>query len=201
MNYGKIIMQDYRNKLKDNGYVLIKNFLSPEIVQICKSFLDLSISSGLRQPESNPYLTGNVELISPNIFADSILLAYKNTIEDLFDTEMIPSYIFFRQYHTGSELKIHRDRPECEFSVTLLIDKDGKESSSLVFCDDEEGNNPVEVFMEEGDAIIFSGSYGFDGKWHYRPKVEQKSITQAFLHYVSPSNNPENLFPKPIHRD
>ena len=79
--------------------------------------------------------------------------------------------------------------------------KDGEGTSSLVFCDDEEGNNPVEVIIEEGDAIIFSGSYDFDGKWHYRPKVEQKSITQAFLHYVSPGNNPEYLFPKPIHRD
>lgn len=194
-------MQQYRDHLKQHGYVLIKNFLSPEIVQICKSFLDLSITSGLRDQETNPYLNGRVEQILPNIFADSILLAYNNTIQDLFQAEMIPSYIFFRQYHTGSELKIHRDRAVCEFSVTLLIDKDGEGTSSLCFCDDEEGKNPIEVIMEEGDAIIFSGSSEFDGRWHYRPKVEQKSITQAFLHYVSPNNNPECFFPKPIHRD
>lgn len=194
-------MQEYREQLKEHGFVLIKNFLSPEILQICKSFLDLSISSGLRSHEANPYLVGNVEQILPNIFADSILLAYNNTIKDLFQSEMIPSYVFFRQYYQGSELKIHRDRAVCEYSVTLLIDKDGDENTSLCFCDDEDGNNPIEVFMEEGDAIVFSGASDFNGRWHYRPKVEQRSITQAFLHYVSPDNNPECLFPRPIHRD
>ena len=194
-------MKQQRAHLKKHGYVLIKKFLSPEIVQICKSFLDLSVSSGLRKPETNPYLDGQIEQILPNIFADSILLAYKNTIQDIFDTEMIPSYIFFRQYYNGSELKIHRDRPVCEFSATILIDKDGEGPTSLVFCDDEQGNNPVEVIIEEGDAIIFSGAAAFNGRWHYRPKVKQKSITQVFLHYVSPDNNPECIFPLPIYRD
>lgn len=113
---------------------------------------------------------------------------------------MIPSYIFFREYFEGSELLIHRDRAVCEFSATILIDKNGEGESSLCFCDDEEGNNPVEVFMEEGDAIIFSGSYQFDGRWHYRSAVKQKSITQAFLHYVSPGNEAVDGFPLPIHR-
>jgi hypothetical protein len=193
-------MQDARDQLKEHGYVLIKNFMSPEIIQICKSFLDLSISSGLHKPETNPYLIGEIDQILPNIFVDSILLAYLNTVQDLFQTEIIPSYVFFRQYYKDSELLIHRDRPVCEFSATILIDKDGEGSSSLCFCDDEHGTNTVEVFMEEGDAIIFSGAYDFNGKWHYRPKVEQKSITQAFLHYVSPENTPECVFPRPIHR-
>jgi hypothetical protein len=117
-----------------------------------------------------------------------MLLAYKNKVQDIFNTELIPSYVFFRQYYTDSELKIHRDRSVCEFSATILIDKDGDQPTSLCFCDDEHGSNPVEVFMEEGDAIMFYGTTEFDGRWHYRPKVEQKSITQAFLHYVSPGN-------------
>ena len=55
--------------------------------------------------------------------------------------------------------------------------------------------------MEEGDAIMFYGTTEFDGRWHYRPKVEQKSITQAFLHYVSPGNVAQYGFPLPVYRD
>jgi hypothetical protein len=186
--------------LKEHGYVLIKNFMSPDMIELCKSFLDLSVVSGLRKPETNPYLTGDVEQILPNIFVDSILLAYMNRIESLFETEMIPSYIFLREYLKGSELLTHRDRPQCEFSATILIDKQGEGNTSLFFCDDEQKTNSVEVNMEEGDAIVFSGASDFDGKWHYRPKLEQKSIVTAFLHYVSPENEPNNIFPRPHYR-
>ena len=193
-------MQDYQNHLKEHGYVLVKDFFTPDVVQICKSFLDLSFSHKLRKPESNPYLEGEITQILPSIFADSILLAYLPVVEEIFDAEMIPSYVFFREYKRGSSLKIHRDRDVCEYSVTILINKDGGGRTSLVFCDDEEGNNPVEVVLEEGDAIVFKGAKNYDGRWHYRPKVEQNSITQVFLHYVSPSNIPENGFPRPIFR-
>lgn len=190
-----------RDHLKEHGYVLIKNFMSPEVIQICKSFLDLTHAQPeLRKPETNPYLSGDITQIMPTVFADSILLAYMTRISEIFDAELIPSYIFFRHYNKGSELKIHQDRDVCEFSATILINRDGEEPSSLVFCDDEFGTNPVEVFMEEGDAIIFKGSKNHGGRWHYRPRVEQNSITQAFLHYVSPGNMPEKDFPRPIYR-
>lgn len=193
-------MEKERAQLKEHGFVLIKNFMNADMIEACKSFLDLSISSGIRVSETNPRIIGKTEYISPNIFADSILLAYKNKIQNIFDTEMIPSYIFFREYFEGAELLTHRDRPECEFSATIFIDKNGEGTTSLCFCDDAEGTNSTEVFMEEGDAIIFSGSYHFGGKWHYRKPVKQKSITQAFLHYVSPGNNAQDGFPRPIHR-
>ena len=193
-------MQEYQDLLQKNKYVLIKNFLSPDMIELCKSFLDMSLVSNIRAHESNPYLVGDVEEILPNIFVDSILLAYKNQIESLFNTEMIPSYIFLREYKRGSELLCHRDRAECEFSATILLNKNGDGPSSLVFCDDENMTNPVEVSLEEGDAIIFSGAKDYDGKWHYRPKVEQESIVTAFLHYVSPNNKPNNIFPRPFYR-
>jgi len=101
-------MQEYRDHLKEHGYVLIKNFLSPDVLELCKSFLDLTLVHDMRTAESNPYLRGNVQEIRPSIFADSILLAYKNQIESIFDTEMIPSYIFVREYMKGSELMPHR---------------------------------------------------------------------------------------------
>ena len=194
-------MKNTRKHLKKHGYVLIKNFLSPDALELAKAFLDLSVSSNIRTLELNPgYLEGQIEFIEPNIFADSMLLAYKNTIESIFETELIPSYIFLRQYHKDSLLRIHRDRPVCEFSATILIHKDGEGTTALGFCDDEEGTNSIEVKMEEGDAIIFGGAKDFDGRWHYRPPVKQNSITQAFLHYVSPGNTAECGFPLPIYR-
>lgn len=193
-------MQKQRAHLKKHGYVLIKNFMSAETLELCKCFLDLTLAHNMRKPETNPYLAGKIFEILPSIFADSLLLAYKDRIEKIFESEMIPSYIFIREYMKGSELMAHRDRPQCEFSATILINKNGEGNSSLFFCDDEQKTNSIEVPLEEGDAIIFSGAADFGGKWHYRPKVEQESVITAFLHYVSPHNTPNQGFPRPYYR-
>ena len=56
-------MQEYRDHLKEHGYVLIKNFLTPDALELCKSFLDLTLVHDMRTPETNPYLRGDVQLI------------------------------------------------------------------------------------------------------------------------------------------
>ena len=191
-----------RKQLRKHGYVLVRNFLSPELIELYKGLIDLSYGSNLRDPERASVLIGNIDKILKNTLDDTVLLYKKDHVEKLFGVPMIPSYIFTREYFKGSELLIHKDRDECQFSVSITLCKRGQGKSVLVFCDDEFGTNPIEIEMQEGDAIVFNGGSAYNGRYHYRPKIELDSLVQTFLHYVGYENahNAQSTFPMPNYR-
>lgn len=200
LNYLKLKWQ--QKLLRDRGYILVKNFLSEDVIRLYKSFCDLSYGANLRTHETSDYLVGDIHSISKNPFDDSVLLAYQPMAEKYFQRKMIPSYIFTREYFDGSYLKIHNDRPQCQYSISITVHKDPVVQSSLIFYDDEQGTNPVKIDMEEGDAIFFNGSLTYNGRWHSRPKVVGGSVVTSFLHYVDIDNteSAQEPFPLPVYR-
>ena len=82
-----------------------------------------------------------------------------------------PTYTYCRVYLKGSDLKPHKDRPSCEYSVTLNLSQThpwpifmGKKSLTL---------NP-------GDGVLYKGCE----IEHYREVFEGDEYVQVFLHYV-----------------
>ena len=70
-------------------------------------------------------------------------------------------------------LENHKDRPSCEFSVSVHIDSSGEEWPFVV---DEK-----EFFLEKGDALFYRGTEVF----HSRPVFTGDFYLQVFLHYVN----------------
>lgn len=200
LNYLKLKWQ--QKLLRERGYILVKNFLTPEVIMLYKSFCDISFGADLRKHESSDYLVGDIHSITKNVFDDSVLLAYQAQAEKFFQRKMIPSYIFTREYFDGSYLKIHNDRPQCQYSISITTHKDPTVKSSLIFYDDEQGTNPVELVMQEGDAVFFNGSLTYNGRWHSRPMVVGGSVVTSFLHYVDVDNkeSAQEPFPLPGYR-
>jgi hypothetical protein len=157
----------------------------------------------MRRVETGIYLDGDIEAVEDNPFDDSMLLYYKDFAEKIFEVpELIPSYIYHREYYKGSELLIHRDREACQYSITVTVCKKGQGTSTLYFCDDEDKTNLIGLEMQEGDAIIFNGGSDYGGKHHYRDPIELDSLSMIFLHYLSPENSHRcpRSFPRPNYR-
>lgn len=194
----------YRHQFKRRGFVKIKNVLSPEIIEMYKAWLDLSYSHPeIRKPESSSYLDGDIQSIACNPLDESILLYCKHIIEKVWGIDdMVPSYAYSREYYRGSELKVHRDREACQYSITLTMCKRGKGSSQLWFSQEEDKKNAIPVDLDEGDAIIFNGGSNYKGKWHWRDPLEMDSLVQLFLHYVHPETPhlADGSFPRPNYR-
>jgi hypothetical protein len=195
--------ESLREEFKKNGFVKIKGILSPEIIELYKSCIDITLLKEMRTTEDNTYLSGRTESVSHNIFDDSILLYCKHIVEKIWGIDdMIPSYAFSREYYPGSALLVHRDRSACQYSVTLTMCKKGQGSTKLWFSDSEDKTDAVAVDLEEGDAIIFNGGDDYGGKWHWRDPLEIDSLVQLFLHYVHP-DTPDLAdfpFPRPNYR-
>ena len=185
------------------GFVKIKGVLTPEIIELYKSFIDITKLKDMRTPEKANNLAGNVEMVDHNIFDDSILLYCKHIIEKIWGIEdIVPAYAFSREYYPGSELLVHRDRDACQYSMTLTMCKRGSGSTILWFSDKQDKSDPIPVELEEGDGIIFNGGTNYNGKWHWRDPLEIDALVQLFIHYVHP-DRPELAdfsFPRPNYR-
>ena len=94
--------------------------------------------------------------------------------------ELVPTYLYGRIYKKGADVYRHKDRPECEYSVSLTLDSSEEEKTWPIFFkakDDKE----YKVEMNAGDAVIYKGQE----VEHWRSeKLDKDWQSQLFLHFV-----------------
>ena len=114
-------------------------------------------------------------------------------IEKITGRRLKPSYTYLCGYVNGADLPSHTDRPECEYTVSFLIEKDtnwpiylhkkkqqvaNKGRTGERYLDH---NECVELDCEEGGIIMFQGC----DHLHFRHKYEGKNYNVVLLHYMS----------------
>ena len=107
---------------------------------------------------------------------DMLMFMSTADIEKIVGKRLIPQYTYARIYKNGSDLKIHSDRPECEYSVTLSL---GGDSIWPISIKDYNGNNNS-VDLKEGDMMVYHGTE----LEHWRDRFEGNLQYQLFMHYV-----------------
>lgn len=80
--------------------------------------------------------------------------------------QMKPSYVFLSMYGPHGVCPVHKDRPQCQFTMDLQINSDG---DWPIYVDDKE------YILKDGQALCYSGS----NQEHYRlPMVCSHKIIQ-----------------------
>lgn len=103
-------------------------------------------------------------------------------VSELLGEEVLPTYTYARVYKYGSVLQRHRDRPACEISFTLNLEKD---VDWPIYFQRPDGSE-TSVELNPGDAILYLGCQAD----HWRNKFEGQEHVQVFLHYVR-ANGPK----------
>ncbi len=98
-------------------------------------------------------------------------------IEDIAGCRLEPTYSYLRIYKHADVLLSHRDRPACEFSLSLNIGQIPDQPWPL-FVESPEG--PVEIVLRPGDALLYRGMDLF----HWRERYAGQQLVQIFLHFV-----------------
>ena len=98
-------------------------------------------------------------------------------IEEAFGVKLLPTYNYSRIYYYGAELKKHKDRSACEYSVTVNLKQEGGIWPIWMQID-----NNKEEFIEliPGDSAIYKGC----DVLHWREENEIGKCHQIFFHYV-----------------
>jgi hypothetical protein len=92
-----------------------------------------------------------------------------------------PSYAYVSAYQGGAVLERHVDREQCEFTMSLLVERstEGEAAEWPLYFDTSEGT--VEVFQSVGEAVLFRGTK----LPHYRPRLAHGQTYMSLLfHYV-----------------
>jgi hypothetical protein len=123
---------------------------------------------------------------------EKILVASTHLVESAFGVSLSPTYSYLKKYKEGDILLPHRDRPACEYSVTLCIDT----NTLYPFLLQYPGTPVLYPYVTQtGQAVLYKGpvmrhwrprlTKEITHKWsNHRIYVEQPYAYQCLLHYV-----------------
>ena len=164
-------MTQFQNK----GFEVVKGFIPPQFSTYLRNyFFILSDNEQLKGDPQAP----NSHCVYGDLAFDIVMAMSTNNIGAYVGKKLSPQYTYARIYKNGSVLERHKDRPECEYSVTLslggLYDKQWP-----IWIKDYDGNDHC-VELGEGDILIYRGTE----LEHWREKFEGDAQCQLFMHYV-----------------
>jgi hypothetical protein len=94
-----------------------------------------------------------------------------------------PSYGYLASYRRGAMLKKHRDREQCEFTASLLLDYVAMPTDDLgwpLYLELPGIKKQITIEQTPGDCVLFSGCT----QPHYRREFRGERSTSLFFHYV-----------------
>jgi hypothetical protein len=164
--------------LNRDGYLIIKNFIPKELCQFANVYFKIKQDSlqyeiDSQCPESKSFYA--------DTFIETLLLTSCKKLTEVTGINLIPQYSYARVYGKGEVLKIHRDRPECQYSATLCLSRPKELPIWPIFFSKEKnvsGENAL--LLEEGDLCFYKGTE----LYHWRNECMVPWHLQAFLHYV-----------------
>jgi len=153
---------------KDFQFKVIKNFLTEAETLIAKKYFIMK--HRLNQSAFDEYIGSSWY---GDCLAETFMLTKLKKMEAETGLELNPTYSYSRVYVRGADLKRHKDRDECEISVTVMVGSSGEEWPIYI-----DGHK---VDLTPGDAAIYLGPK----LMHWRNEFEGDWHAQMFLHYVN----------------
>jgi len=160
-------------KLLDNNYIIIPNFISSYRANKLKDeFVEFSQQNNLGGDSQIPTSHSDYNYIS---FLE-LLCEKTPEISEILEETVLPTYTYARVYKNGSVLEKHSDRDSCEISLTLHL---GGDKPWLIWIKTPEGEDRS-VELNPGDAMMYRGTIAE----HWRDEYVGEEYVQVFLHYV-----------------
>jgi hypothetical protein len=169
-------------------FKIIRNVLQSETLELLKHALIISKDCNYFVTNTPLSDKSKFEFLVPQAYSwygnhttEGLLLSLKPLIEKHFDKELYPTYSYYRIYWKNSSLIKHKDKFECEYSVSVCVDCN--DTNWPIFFDD------VEVVLTPGDIVIYKGME----VEHWRELYNGTEQIQIFLHYVDKNGPYANL--------
>jgi hypothetical protein len=166
-------------------YEVVRNAISQELIsfiQISAEILESAYMAEYKKGLKNFFPFGDEQVknsfanYSPN-YSESLMVYLKPLMQEITGKDLHESYTYVRTYYNGAVLAKHTDRPSCEISATICLQKD--ETPWPIYFENLD-SEIVEVDLNQGDMIIYSGII----LPHWRNAYEGEKHRQIFTHYV-----------------
>ncbi len=157
------------------GYAVVRELIGAQTAELLESYAAVLRASG--RMEVDHQVPGSLRRYAAPGF-EALLDLCTSPLSTLAGRRLLPTYSFVRYYFRGQELSAHRDRPECEHSVTLHLAS--SEPGAWPIWIRQGNDEPAEVLLHPGDAVLYRGN----DVLHWRDPLEMDWYLQVFLHYV-----------------
>ena len=164
-----------RATFERQGFVLMPAVLEPPLTAFFWSYIHTKFVSRLLTP--GDAMVPNTPSDYGDPATDGLLEHLRPRFEEICGRHLLPTYSYFRLYKRGDALARHRDRPACEFSVSLNIGQVPADPWALYV---EGQSGPCEFRLSPGDGVLYRGIE----QAHWRDQFEGQRLIQIFLHYV-----------------
>lgn len=155
-------------------YGIIKNLISEDLRNQMIDLMNLLKDHSMYMVDDDDILGINV----PGYYGifNSIQLKILPKIEKVFNIELIPTFNHSRIYRNGSILKKHKDRPACEYSLTINLYQE--KGIWPIYMKDKDSQ--AELNLNPGDAAYYKGCEVL----HWRKENKNGIGYQTFMFYV-----------------
>jgi len=165
-------------KLLDNNYIIIPNFISSYKANKLKSeFVEYTKKNNLGGDPQVPISSAAYN----NILFLELLCEKTPEVSEILEETVLPTYSYSRVYKNGSILGKHSDKDACEISLTLHL---GGDKPWLIWIKTPKGEDRS-VELKPGDAMMYLGTVAE----HWRDEYKGEEYVQVFLHYVRSRGN------------
>ena len=159
---------------KENNYVVMSDVISKErAAELTQYLFDLAKEGKTEKDPQCP--------LSDAIYGapkyDELLQELAPALSQHLGVKLLPAYTYARIYRPGEELKIHKDRPSCEFSGTMTLGYAEGEAIWPIFFDEEKRHK---IHLGVGELAMYKGCEVA----HWRPPFKGTWQVQIFFHYV-----------------
>jgi hypothetical protein len=167
--------------IKDFKYKVVDNFLTYDEIKLINKYCMTKHRNNFSTFDFNQSNNADTKFYGDPLM-DSLMILKLKKMEEITKLSLLPTYAFWRMYTKNSDLKIHKDRPSCEISVTVMLGSDG--TPWPIYMD---GNSHD---LKPGQAVVYLGCElehwrkEFEGDWH----------AQTFLHYVDANGDNKEWF-------
>ena len=176
--------------------IFIKEFLPQQILNLIYSYSVLKFSNqrkfNIIEGQSSSLIYEHGDYLMETLMDMSTPVVEQNVQKKLW-----PTYSYFRIYDKGSDLKIHKDRESCEYTVALCLGADPIDTPYEIFIGEEDETSDYKYYdlknrnfnryridhkfpMLPNNAVIFKGM----DKIHWREICTHDHFITVFLHYV-----------------
>ena len=174
--------------------IFIKEFLPKQILNLIYSYTIIKFSD--QKKFKHDLQTSSIVGEVSDYLMETLLATSNPVIEQNLNKKLFPTYSYFRIYDKGSDLKIHKDRPSCEYTVALCLGADPVDKPYEIFIGEEDEESDYKYYDKDGkynrykiqhkfsmlpnNALIFKGIE----KKHWRETCHHDHFMTVFLHYV-----------------
>ena len=177
-----------------NSYVIIKDIIPKEVTKFLYNYFIMKGCTNQEFGSGSADDGISVKSCYGDLNTETLCSFLNPTISHYTKKDLCPTYTYSRIYMKGMDLKAHRDRPSCEYSITLNLggdpwpiyfgDRDDNSDYHYLDADDEFKKlkilNKENCLLEPGDAAIYMG----EKLWHWREPFKGDHCVQTFLHYI-----------------